>query len=685
MSSNPYSQTQNVYNTLFSDTYLPEEEYEAFALSMSDDRLDKMLIQSLDENQSYWQRKPWQLQKTDKENTNFLLGDQLDDRQLMRAGENFVDNRMFSSLRAILSYATGQLAVPEITPSRGDDIYLKGAQDIQKALYQHAADNKVDIKTRAAVMNLLTRKRGPIKLRFDPEKGEYGDIVTEVCNPEDIIVDRNAQFLGNPNIIYHRLRCSVDELIARFPEKEADIKIAYSIKQGRYSQVSRFVTYFEAWFTYLDNEHKSREGVAWFIPEHHLILDKMPNPNWVYTGDDKKDKRQNIMERPPKPFIWFNYINTGHSFIDDTCLFEQTKPLQEMLNHRNMQLNRNIDFMNGRWIASKKAFSEEDAQKFINKGARTVALVDTDDVNKALKAETPNSLPAEVYNSVVDFRNEIDQMMGTPSQFKGASPSSQDTATRDIMVKQQAGMLQDDLVRCVASGMEDYYKVLLQMMRTYYTEDYWFQVRGGDGKYEFILINGENIDANVKISVQVDSTLPLDKEKIRATAMDLWKTGQAIDYRTLMEDIGLPDPEIRTERYMKSKMDPVGYLRAIEGSQIHDEAEVDIQLLLAGKMPEERDAYDAEYLNYFNRFLTTNRFARQKQESKAQVVQFLMAIQHLATQSNNLQSLILDDADMIATPPPMAPMMPGQPGATPGQPPTPSPQPGGVPQPSAMV
>lgn len=649
--SKPYSDSSSAYAPLFADFMLPDEEYVNLDLTMSDDDLNKMLVDDLDENISFWEQKPWQLRKTDKENTNFLLGDQQDEREIKKTNSGgFTDNRMFSSMRAILSYATGQLAVPEITPSRSDDIYIKGARNIQSALYQHALDNKVDIKTRAAVMNILSRKRGPMKLRWDANKGLNGDVVTEVVPPEDIIIDRYAGFLDNPRVIYQRIRCSVDELVMKFPDKKGDIYAAYSIAQGRYSQRSRFVTYYEAWFTYLDSDGKDCEGVAWFIPEHKLILDKMKNPNWVYSGSTRKEKEENVLDRPPKPYVWFNYINTGHSYIDDTCLFEQAKPLQEMLNYRNQQLNTNIDFMNGRWVASKKAFSEADAQKFVNKGARTIALVDADDVGKALQVQTPNQLPAEVYQSVVDLRNEIDTMMGTPSQFRGAQSSSQDTATRDLMIKQQAGMLQDDLVRCVSSGMEEYYKILLQMMRTYYTDDYWFQMRGGDGEFEFILINGDSIDANVKVGVQVDSTLPLDKEQIRATALNLWKEGQAIDYKSLVKDLGLPNPDIRAEAYMRSKLDPIGYLQSLEQGIDNSDAEVDIQMLIANKQPIERDNYAQEYLEYYNNFLTLNRFAKLPTDQKQRIVQFLMAVQHIASQTANQQSAMLDDADITTAP-----------------------------------
>ena len=662
--TNPFVQDTNIFDQSFTELYVQDTNFEELNLSMSDADLDKMLITSLEADRDHWNKKPWRLQDTDLENTAFLLGDQGDEKDTIRGGTDYKDNRIFSSVRAILSYATGQLAKPDITPSRGDDVYLKGARDIGAALYQHSADEKVEQKVRSAVLNLISRKRGYLKLRWDPNIGLDGDVVTEVCNPEDIIVDRYAGYLQNPQKIYQRIRCTVEELCARFPDKKEEIQDAFSIRRGVYTQMSKMVTYFECWFTYTeDNEPK--EGVCWFVAEKHLILDKMPNPNWVYYKSRKKEREENITSIPPKPFVYFNYINTGHSFIDETCLVEQAMPLQKMLNKRLRQIGENADYVNGRWVASKKAFSQEDARNLINKGARTVAMVDREDVSNALVNVAPNQLGAWVENTVYDYRNEIDGMMGTPSQFKGSDPDRKDTLGRDLMIKQQAGALQDDLVRCISTAMEDYYKIKLQMMRVYYDSDHWFQCKGGDGKYEFILLNGGSIDKNVKVSVQVDSTLPLDKAMIRATSMELWNAGNAIDYRTLMEDLGLPNPDVRAERYLKSNLDPVNYLRSIELSQIDADAESDIMLLLMKKQPEERDDYSETYFNHFNKFLTTNRFQKlqgEDPEAAERVLAYLMAVQHTVMQGLNMQET-LNEAGMLPSPAPQQQLPPQPDGA----------------------
>lgn len=638
--TNPYTQKQDVYEEAFTELYTADTSFEALDLTMDDGQLTRMLVDSLTLDRDHWNKNPWNLQDTDLENTAFLLGDQIDDKDYLKNDVKYIDNRLFTSARAILSYATGQLAVPEIIPSRGDEIYIKGARDLSSALYQHAADEKVDYKVRSAVLNLISRKRGFLKLRWDPNKGLNGDIVTDVVNPEDIIIDRYAGYLENPGKIYHRIRCSVEELCAKFPDKEQEILAAYGIVQGRYTQMSRMITYFECWFTFTNDQGKPDEAVCWFIHEKKLILDKMLNPNWIRKGSDKKEKEANVTSIPPKPFVAFNYINTGHSYIDETCLIEQARPQQRLLNKRGRQIWENADYQNGRWVGDKNSMSQEDARNVINKGSKTILLADMSKAPNPLQNVAPQALPAYVYNTLLDTRNEIDQIMGTPTQFRGGEPSGQDTLGRDLMIKQQAGALQDDLVRAISMSMETYYTILLQMMRVYYTDDYWFQVKGGDGKYQFILINGTSLDSNVKVSVQTDSTLPLDKATIRATAMQLWQSGQAIDYKTFMEDLGLPNPDIRAERYLKSKIDPLNYLKSVEVDQINDDAEADIQLLVANKTPEERDNYDEKYFNYFNQFVASNRFSKLQgtdPKSAQRIIAFLMAIQHVMMQSANLQ------------------------------------------------
>jgi len=654
MSNQLYTSPIDNYTQSFSTTYLPDEEYQQFDLTMSDDRLNKMLIQSLNDDVDYWNKPPFSLMDVDKDNVRFLLsgkGDQGSGLVKVHDDDEYADNRMFTAMRAILSYATGQLTKPELTPSNNQDYYVKMARNMEKALWQHSMDEDADVKFRAAVTNLVSRKRGFLKLRYDPDAGIFGDVVTDVCNPEDVTFDRFSGFLDNPAKIYHRQRDSIEYLCeVKFPGKRDQILRAFQIKQGRYSQLSKMMSYFECWFSYRD-KGKPREGVCWFLPENNLILDKMPNPNWVYTGNDDKDKQTNVLFAPPKPFVWFNYLNLGRSIIDETSLFDQAKPMQEALNYRLKQFNRAVSLANGRWVYDKAQISEDTANRFINRGSKTLLGVDFTKNANPVQVLTPNNVSQSLMESIQDSRAEIDGLMGTPSIFKGANPQSQDTLGRDQMVKAQAGMLQDDLVRAVSSGAKKYYAIKLQMFRTYYTDDYYFNVKGGDGKYDLIMLSGETgLDSNVKIGITTDSNLPLDKGSIRGNAMMLAKMNR-IDQLTLMEDLGLPDPEIRTERFLRSQIDAYTYMQSIEQGMDNNDAEMDIMQLVAKKQPQERDAYDEGYLNYFNHFITLNRFANLPQDAKQRIIQFLQTVTQKAQSSAQLQESMVNDAGIINRPP----------------------------------
>jgi hypothetical protein len=348
--------------------------------------------------------------------------------------------------------------------------------------------------------------------------------------------------------------------------------------------------------------------------------------------------------------VWFNYLNLGRSIIDETSLFDQAKPMQEALNYRLKQFNKAVSLANGRWTYDKSQISEEVATKFVNKGAKTLLGVDYSKGTNPIQVFVPNNVSPSLYESIQDSRMEIDGIMGTPNQFSGKDPSNQNTLGRDQMIKQQAGMLQDDLVRSIANGAKKYYALKLQMFRVYYTDDYYFNIKGGDGKYDLIMLNGDTLDSNVKIGVDTDSNLPLDKPSIRANAMNLAKMGR-IDQLTLMEDLGMPNPEIRTERYLRSQIDLYTYMQSVEQGMDNNDAETDIMLIVAGKQPEERDTYDEGYLNYFNHFITLNRFKLLPQKAQRDLVTFLQDVVAKAQRSAQLSESMLNDAGIINRPP----------------------------------
>lgn len=630
-------------------------EVQLFDLDLDDDQLIRICSNQLEDDINHWEKEPWLLSLTDKENIAYLLGIQKDSKVSNPNTETpYVDNRLFTAVRATLAYVTGHTAKPDLLPSKTDDKYLHIARQTGLGLYQHALDHDANKQFRIAVKNLIARKRGCIKLRYDEDYGPFGDIITENVDPADIVVGRFSKYGKNPERIYHKQKASIQELCNKFPDKKDDIFALYGFKRGTYSQVSRVITYWECWFTYYDNDGEA-EGLCWFIPNTDIILGKMQNPNWIYKGSKKTQKITNMTDSPIKPFIWFNYWNTGRSFIDETCLFDQGRPLQDILNKRGRQIVENADYANPRILANGRLWDESDAKKFVNKNAKTIGLLNNMDpdanINNAVMVIQPSQLPSFVMEDKLDARVELDTMMGTPTQFQGANSSNSNaTLGQDLLIKNQAGALQDDLVSVVNHAWETYYTYLVQMMNTYLTDDYYVMTKGKDGDYNHIMLNNSTIDTNVRVTVTVDSTLPLDKQAQAATAVQLAQM-QRIDDLSLFEMLGLPDPEKLAERKLRWEIDRYTYMESIEQKLLSAEAEADITMIINGKTPEDRDDYDEDYLNHWNLFMTKPRFLQLPPKIKVKLVDYLHMIANRAAMTQGLTDSMLNPAGIIDRPP----------------------------------
>lgn len=633
--------------------YTGEEEYAQLDLAMPNDKLGLQLQDSLIKSREHWDKYPWSLSDTDKRAVKYLFPDLGSESNVLGVqrpmDENFDDNMLFENMRAILSYATGQLGVPELTPSDTTAQAKRAARNMGLGVYQHSLDEHVDQKVRTMAQAVISRKRGWLKLRLDPT---IDDLITDVVPPEDIVVDRFAPFMGDPNAVHHRLRKSIDELCSLYPGKAGQIKTMFGIVQGRWSQMSKVVPYWETWFTYRDAKNKVRQGMAaWLLEPDFLLLEKAPNPNWIYTGDDAKDRDQNLLKLPPKPFVGINYLNTGKTAIDETSLFDQAIPTQVLLNKRQKQWHKNIDYVNGRWVYDTSAMTEDEATKIVNKGAKTLAGVNANGkgVGNYFANVGASQLGPEVYESIGDLRERIKAKMGTPNQFSGQEGQKQNTLGRDIILKQQAGALQDDFVRAIQTMYASYYSIKLQMMKVYYTSSQTLLVKGGNNQHEEIILGPDTLDSNVKVSVKSDSTLPLDKQAIRQMSSELLKADK-IDYQTAMEDLGYSDPEIRAEKFLRSQIDPIGYLHSVTQGIEQSDARDDIDAVIGGREPKDRDTYDQQYLDAYNLFLTTNEFAKLDGAVKQGIVSHLALVQHAAAQQTALQEAMLDDAGITEAP-----------------------------------
>lgn len=637
-----------------------DEPYPIFDLKLDDARLIQMVDKSLQESIDHWNKWPWELEKADKSNLKYWLGEQMttpfvgpDGKLLKNMG-----NRAQSSSRAVLAYVNAKAAKPEVAPSSGKPEAQQFAKDLGDVLYQQSIDQDLEEKAAKATQSLLIQKRGYLKLRFDPLLGPYGDIAVDYVPPEDVVIQKGTPWGADGSREWHKQTCTIEELVMKFPKKEQEIKVALEIGRGVYSQLTKPITYWECWFTYYEDNTR-KEGLCWYLPKGKVVLGKMENPNYIYTGDPVQDRLVNFMPFPIKPFVHFSYMNSGKSALDETSLFEQIKVLQDLYNKRRVQIMNSMDNQKGRTVIDGNAVNEQDAEKFFARDGSTKALLvikpsQGQSVSNSVFHVGHNNLPREATEEAYDFRNEIDTIMGTPNIFRGEQ-SKNNTLGQDERIVQQASQLQDDLARSVDKAMQRFYRKLYHMDKVYFTEDHWFTIKGDNGKYDFIVMSGDTMDGNVKVSILAGSTLPTDKKEIRDIAVEAANANK-IDDLSFWEAIQygkLPDPETIVERTVKQLNDPARFLQDVETQAFNREAAVDIALITAGKEAPVRDEYGQAYLEFFNKFIMGNRFMQLQSENPeaADALKIhLAAAGATAARTANLQATQVDDAKAAAVP-----------------------------------
>ena len=652
------------------------EPYEMFDLKLKDDQLVRMVGDTMQESQDHWNKYPYEFNKADEQNIKYWLGDQMGTNGYqIPSGQTIrnMGNRLGTSTRAVLAYVNARVANPEVMPSTGRKEAQLFAKDVADAMHQHSIDNDLEEKAGKATQSLVLQKRGYLKQRFDPLVGPYGDIVIDYVPPEDIVIDKDAAWNNDPSRIWHKQEATVEELCLKFPDKKDAIKTALGIERGTYRQMSRRETYYEVWFTYYDNNAR-REGLCWYLPTGKLILGKMQNPNYIYTGDDAKDRMINFLPYPPKPFVVFSYMNSGKALLDETSLFEQAKSLQDLYNTRRKQIFTNNDNMGGRHIVDLGAMNEEDVVKFfkrLDKGVLGIKPGDGKTVDNVYAHVPHNPLPPQSYDEAIDLRNEIDTSMGTPNIFRG-DQSKNNTLGQDERIIEQAGALQDDLARAIDKAMQRHYRLLFQMFKAYYTEDHWFTIKGETGAYDYVVLSSDTMDTNAKVSVESGSTLPANKREVRDIAVEAAGANK-IDDLSFWEAVvygKLPDPETIVERLQKQLNDPASFMADVAKEVASRDAMVDISLLIADKAPPERDEYNADYLNSFNTFVMGNRFIQLPPEAQERIKIHIASAGSMAARTVNLgdtqqepggMEQQLMDQEMAGQPMPEQAAMPNEP------------------------
>jgi len=599
-----------------------------FDLELEDDDLLALIKKPLTDSETYWESEVG-LKRIREDNMNLWLPNHWKNKDVYDYQEEnlYQDPRIFISVETITSIVNSRIPNVDVMPGQDTVVSEQAAKDLSKTLFAHADKFRTLDLFRIAARNLLLKRIGYLKLRWDPLAGKNGEIVPDSIPPEDIVVDRDARYGDNPRFIAHKVRNkTLEELIAMFPESKQKILEMAGI--GRFDKKGNRVAYksqlaqkkdiWEVWFHYYEDGYQS--AVAWVDVSYQYVIGKIRNPNWNY--EDEEGFTGNFLDQPIPPIFPINYLNDGTSYIDLTSMVEQAAPLQRILDRRGFQIMENADMAGSGLVFNTQMIDKADVAKLVGSPDERIGVKGS--VRDAVARIAPPPLPSYVIEDKLDARNEIDNVFATQEVTRGER-SGNKTLGQDQMQREQNYTRLDDISRAMERVATFYNRYLVQMMKVHYTEEHYFKAVGEDGKFDYLVMKQDSIEDGIDIKVGVGSMLPINKQRQADAVESLVQMG-LIDPLSVYEVLAggnLASPQKLLERYLLFKTDPIAFMGKVKEDEFSREAFMDIQILNRGEMPRPRDEIAPEYLGFMNQYMLGGDFEKQPDLVKQLYVEWM--------------------------------------------------------------
>lgn len=595
------------------------ETYDTFALSLPDSDITDVLDKRINNSRTFWNDKSgFNLKDRRERNQRFVVGDHWYESGYLGGGIPYVQNEIFTAEQVISAYVTARLPEVEVYPGADTPEARRLAENVASLLKFHSEEHDLQTILCNVVLSLMNDYVGFIELEWDKNCGQFGDVVPSYVSPRNVIVDKRAKQGKNPGFLSFTNQHTAEELIAMFP------KAADKIKDKVNNQLQSVITWRKVWVTSYINGKPTEALVCYF---EEIVLSKNKTPHWIY--DEEAEGVSNYLTEAKKPIIPFNYINDGTHWIDRYGPIDQVIPLQQMIDRIGRQIQKGIAHASPVLVFNKKALAKPAADQIRGEPWEKI-LVDAQDVRTAYGVIQANQIPAFVVNEIQRLAGSLHEIFGTPPQLRGESGDQ--TATQDLMARNQAQGRQDLIVRSVDRSLDMYFNYLLQMIKVHYTEDHFVSVLGEDGRYNFITMNRDDIRDGIKVRVKAGSTLPNDKARMAKIAIDLANSGK-ISLLSLYEFLDIPNPGKHVERVLKEQIDPVSTVEDIRNDDQDANAVEDYEAIKAGQPAPPRDDVDARHIKTHQKQLLSNDF-------KMWPVQLQMAFQaHLEEELEKIKQL----------------------------------------------
>jgi hypothetical protein len=532
------------------------ESLDSMDITLQDDELLANLKNRIETATSDWDDSTdngYNLSEKRRLNKQYFDGDQIQNK-LKPSQVPYVENQIWVGWSAVLAYLTSRIAQPNVYPSSDSEQAKRFGVFFEKVLRAHNDVFEFNNIASKVVNDAGVNYIGAVKLEYDPDCGENGEVVPKLIDPENLVVDNHTPYGENPEFVSYKSKMTAAEMIHRWPNKKKDIlEIASVTFEDGKLNLDAILAVTEVWMTYYDSKFEPQEGVVYFCD--NVILEKSKNPNFSYVDDEL-----NIIKTPPKPFVFCNISSDGRLLLDKTTPIEQGRRMQDFLNLAGRHSLESSLRSNPTIVVNGGVLNEDDAVS-ADKLATKSVIVLTNVPQEGNASSQFGVVPASVVSPELlaqkqDLRTQTLAMIGAPDVISGTGDNGDMSPTlgQSQIKKDQAQGRLDLMTRSIDKFYTDYYRLLAHFMSVWYQKKHSFTSSSNSG-YKRIFISRGMIDTKVEIHVEGGSTLPINKAEQQAIAEGLLdnKAIALLDYYKIS---GIDNPQELYDNYIQFVRNP---------------------------------------------------------------------------------------------------------------------------------
>lgn len=500
----------------------PQDEYES---KYSELEVTELVMQWKRTYDSYYQS----VAPGQKLSFEYWIGkQQSDESEQVQGNSPLVDNKIFEAIETFIPIATRANPDP-LVKADPSDAGQALAKAVKEALVSEADKQKFRKKLKGMLRNWIIYRIGVLKISYNVLLNR---IETDVINPKRLIFDKDGhideagKFTGE--YIGEKKQASASKLYEMFPKKKAELMVKAEGKKGTKLE------YVEWWY----------RGKDVFYTMDDLVLGKYKNPHWNYSQGDIEG--MNHLDEPQAPYVFLSIFSTGLQPHDETSLVLQNIGIQDMINRRWRQIDRNVEGMNNGMVVSS-AFTDAQASQAASALRRGTAIrvpvpVQGGVGNHVSRFPAP-PLPAQVFETMQDGRSELSNIFGT----SGSTPQGldqQDTVRGKILVNQlDSSRIGGGITEFIEQVADTVYNWWVQVMFVHWTDEQYIIAAGATSGTDMITLKNTDfaLTKSLDITIKEGSLIPKDPLTQRNEAIDLWTAG-AIDPITFFKRLDAADP-----------------------------------------------------------------------------------------------------------------------------------------------